>query len=262
MFAKRAKESKPEQRPQDGAGQTAESGRDPRDGVIKQLEQQLAEERQAAAALREALDASTFKLEILEKSYAKQLADARERLTKTEAQLADKQKVLAAFDGGHEEALRALTEARAELKQANTERDQLRKQVAEGGYRQRDERGTRVPLGLQGDQAGGTINQLIANAGWDDGAVLRVARDVITRGLSVRETEALVKKLAEGAAPRAPGKPAQSDVHTRAAEDALRLLFGTRVRIVRKGSKGRIEIDFGSEDELIRIYEQMTEKNL
>jgi len=33
------------------------------------------------------------------------------------------------------------------------------------------------------------------------------------------------------------------------------------VRIVRKGSKGRIEIDFGSEDELIRIYEQMTEKN-
>ena len=48
------------------------------------------------------------------------------------------------------------------------------------------------------------------------------------------------------------------DVHTRAAEDRLRLTFGTRVRIVRKGPRGRIEIDFGSEEELIRIYEQLT----
>ena len=51
----------------------------------------------------------------------------------------------------------------------------------------------------------------------------------------------------------------KADVHTRAAEERLRLLLGTRVRIVRKGAKGRIEIDFGSEDELIRIYEQLTE---
>ena len=34
--------------------------------------------------------------------------------------------------------------------------------------------------------------------------VLRIARDVIARGLSVRETESMVKKLAEGAAPKAP----------------------------------------------------------
>ena len=51
-------------------------------------------------------------------------------------------------------------------------------------------------------------------------------------------------------------KPA--DVHTRAAEERLRLRFGTRVRIVRQGAKGRIEIDFGSEDELIRIFDQLT----
>ena len=31
-------------------------------------------------------------------------------------------------------------------------------------------------------------------------------------------------------------------------------VLGTRVRIVRQGARGRIEIDFGSEDELIRIY--------
>ena len=54
-------------------------------------------------------------------------------------------------------------------------------------------------------------------------------------------------------------KAAPVDVHTRAAEEKLRLLFGTRVRIVRQGARGRIEIDFGSEDELIRLFDQLTD---
>jgi ParB family chromosome partitioning protein len=88
------------------------------------------------------------------------------------------------------------------------------------------------------------------------------ARDVIARSLSVRETESLVKKIAEAGAPAAePPPPTPVDVHTRAAEDRLRLVLGTRVRIVRQGPRGRIEIDFGSEDELIRLYEQLTARN-
>jgi ParB family chromosome partitioning protein len=88
------------------------------------------------------------------------------------------------------------------------------------------------------------------------------ARDVIGRNLSVRETESLIKKLTEQA--KTAHEPAASnpiDVHTRAAEDRLRLALGTRVRIVRQGPRGRIEIDFGSEDELIRLYEQLTARN-
>ena len=93
----------------------------------------------------------------------------------------------------------------------------------------------------------------------DEADQRRTARDVIARGLSVRETESLVKKIAEAQAPAAePAPPKPIDVHTRAAEERLRLLLGTRVRIVRQGPRGRIEIDFGSEDELIRIYEQLT----
>jgi hypothetical protein len=42
-------------------------------------------------------------------------------------------------------------------------------------------------------------------------------------------------------------------------EEKLRLVFGTRVRIVRSGPKGRIEIDFGSEEELIRLFEHLTQ---
>jgi ParB family chromosome partitioning protein len=89
----------------------------------------------------------------------------------------------------------------------------------------------------------------------DEASLLRLARDVVSRNLSVRETEALVKKAS---APSEPKPAAIVDVHTRAAEEKLRLALGTRVRIARKGKGGRIEIDFGSEDELHRLYEQLT----
>jgi ParB family chromosome partitioning protein len=95
----------------------------------------------------------------------------------------------------------------------------------------------------------------------DEGQQRSTARDVIARSLSVRETESLVKRIAEsGAPPRERAEPALADVHTRAAEDKLKFLLGTRVRIVRRGARGRIEIDFTSEEELIRIYEQLTER--
>jgi ParB family chromosome partitioning protein len=99
----------------------------------------------------------------------------------------------------------------------------------------------------------------------DEAAQRHASREVISRGLSVRDTEALVKKMVAGpksAAPREGGPghteaPAK-DVHTKAAEDRLRFALGTKVRIVRRGDGGAIEIDFGSEDELNRLYELLT----
>ena len=95
----------------------------------------------------------------------------------------------------------------------------------------------------------------------DEADQRRMARDVIARSLSVRETESLVKKIVERGthAREAPAQP-PVDIHTRAAEDRLKLLLGTRVRIVRQGTRGRIEIDFVSEEELIRIYDQLTDR--
>jgi ParB family chromosome partitioning protein len=91
----------------------------------------------------------------------------------------------------------------------------------------------------------------------DDAAQLRIGRDVVARGLSVRETETLVKRTV---APPPGKQDEQKDVHTRAAEERLRFALGTRVRIVRKGKGGRLEIDFGDENELHRLYEHLTEK--
>jgi ParB family chromosome partitioning protein len=99
-----------------------------------------------------------------------------------------------------------------------------------------------------------------ALVGLDDQARMKTAaREAVDRHLSVRETEALVRRLV------APAKPAHAapptDVHTRQAEERMRLALGTRVRIVRAGKGGRIEIDFVSEEELHRIYERITESN-
>ena len=90
----------------------------------------------------------------------------------------------------------------------------------------------------------------------DEAAQLRVARDIVAKNLSVRETEALVKKSTQPASAK---EPAQKDVHTRAAEEKLRFVLGTRVRIERQRKGGTIEIDFESEDELQRLFEALTD---
>ena len=89
----------------------------------------------------------------------------------------------------------------------------------------------------------------------------RLARDVVSRGLSVRETEALVKGELGRKGPEAEKKPAaKKDVHVRAAEEQLRLSLGTPVEIKRRGKGGTIAITFTNETELQRIYEYLTEK--
>ena len=116
----------------------------------------------------------------------------------------------------------------------------------------------RLPQEVRGNVASNALSMgharaILALA--DEAAQLRLARDVIARSLSVRETEALVKKAA---APEEKKPEKKIDVHTRAAEDKLRMSLGTRVRINRKGKGGRIEIEFVNEDELHRLYERLT----
>ena len=116
----------------------------------------------------------------------------------------------------------------------------------------------RLPAEVRAEVASGALSMGHARAlaGLaDEQAQLEIAREVLARDLSVRETEALVKRRSE---PRRPApEPPPPDVHTRAAEDRLKVALGTRVRIVRRGKRGRIEISFVSEDELQRLYEQL-----
>lgn len=85
----------------------------------------------------------------------------------------------------------------------------------------------------------------------------QAAAKVLDKGMSVRETEKLVKLLAAGKPAAAPGKELVQDANLRAAEDKLRRRLGTKVRIAQdiKTLKGKIEIEFADNGELNRIYD-------
>ena len=119
----------------------------------------------------------------------------------------------------------------------------------------------RLPPEVRAEVASGRLSMgharaLLAIA--DEAGQRQVAREVIAQSLSVRETEAVVKRV--GRVTRVgSGAPVGPDVHTRAAQDKLKMTLGTSVRIIRTGKGGRIEIAFGSEDELQRLYERLVD---
>ena len=85
---------------------------------------------------------------------------------------------------------------------------------------------------------------------------LEIAAQIVAKGLSVREVERRVNAVKTPAAKPSKKRP---DPNTREAERRLEQALGTAVRIRRQGrgqkQRGRMEIDFHSEEELHRLYE-------
>lgn len=83
---------------------------------------------------------------------------------------------------------------------------------------------------------------------------VQVARLVIEKGLSVRATEAEVKKLVSSkkADRKQTVQTVVADVQKRLASH-----FASPVSVVRKGTKGSISIPFSSDDELARLLEKI-----
>lgn len=82
---------------------------------------------------------------------------------------------------------------------------------------------------------------------------MQLAEKAAAQGFSVRQVERLVQKMNE---PReASGRPLQ-DPNIKAAVDELEKALGTRVRIIEKtDQRGRVEIEYYSQEELQRVYE-------
>ena len=82
---------------------------------------------------------------------------------------------------------------------------------------------------------------------------LQMAEKAAAQGFSVRQVERLVKKVNE---PREPSEGPLQDANIKAAVAELEASLGTRVRIVEKSDqRGRIEIEYYSQEELQRLYE-------
>ena len=76
------------------------------------------------------------------------------------------------------------------------------------------------------------------------------ARKIIKKGLSVREAELLSKKISRPAKVTSAKDPQISSL-----EEKLIKTLGTKVRILNKGKKGKIEIEYYSLEELDRLLD-------
>ncbi len=93
--------------------------------------------------------------------------------------------------------------------------------------------------------------------GLKDKAQSDAAQQVVARGLSVRETEKLVRKLLDGPKGGTANKPApREDPNVKRLQDDLSDKLGARVNIQQAGSgKGKLVIAYNSLDELEGILE-------
>lgn len=77
--------------------------------------------------------------------------------------------------------------------------------------------------------------------------------NILKNGLSVRDTEKYVERLKE--APVHKRKMAYKDPHVTALEEHIQRVLGTQVRICQGKKKGRIEIEYYTQEDLQRILE-------
>jgi ParB family chromosome partitioning protein len=104
---------------------------------------------------------------------------------------------------------------------------------------------------LQGQITEGHARSLLRLPSQND--QLRVLKAVLKGALSVRQTEQLVRRLAEE--PKQKTRPAEKPPELRALEDDFRRALGTKVSLSRGSKGGRLVIYFYSEEELRAIHD-------
>jgi ParB family chromosome partitioning protein len=104
-----------------------------------------------------------------------------------------------------------------------------------------------------GSLSAGHAKALAALSSADDQE--RLSEEIIRRALSVRQTEKRVARMAGGEKVR---HEKRRDPFTHDAEEKLSRRLQTRVRILRRRRGGKIEIAFGSEEELMGLFERLS----
>ena len=85
----------------------------------------------------------------------------------------------------------------------------------------------------------------------------RLIRTVIEAGLSVRQTEELVRRLREPRATSLADLNKRSDPELERVEEDLRRSLGTKVTLARSRRGGRIIIEYYSDEELGQLYDRL-----
>jgi ParB family chromosome partitioning protein len=94
-----------------------------------------------------------------------------------------------------------------------------------------------------------------------DDAMVKMGREAVSKGLSVREVERRVRSVRSGPSGSTAADPYEAlpggAPAVKRTQEALRRTLGTKVRITANGKRGRIEIDFASPDELNRLIDHL-----
>jgi ParB family transcriptional regulator, chromosome partitioning protein len=96
-----------------------------------------------------------------------------------------------------------------------------------------------------------------ALAGLPVEAQAQVVRTVVAQGLSVRQTEELVRRLREPRPAKSEPAAPRLDADLERVEAHLRERLGTKVVLSRSRTGGRIVIEYYSDEELGRLYEHL-----
>lgn len=108
----------------------------------------------------------------------------------------------------------------------------------------------------KGDLSQGHARAFLAMDNQDD--IKQLANETITKGLSVREVERLVKRVKQGETSNALDSPPPFSVVSNELEKFLTNRLGRKVNIRNSKSKGFIQIEFYGEDDLKLLAEQIT----
>ncbi len=84
-------------------------------------------------------------------------------------------------------------------------------------------------------------------------AQLKLWNEVMRKGLSVRETETLAKQSKPSVKQKKSPQPSSEQLYFTDVADDLSRYYGTKVQIKRRGSVGRVEIEFYGDQDLDRL---------
>jgi len=87
-----------------------------------------------------------------------------------------------------------------------------------------------------------------------DEAKLKIKKQIIKEGLSVRDVEGVIRGIKAGFKEGRRSQPLYLDPQTKFIEQEMTKILGTKVKIQSRGGKGRVVIDYYNPEDLDRIF--------
>lgn len=107
----------------------------------------------------------------------------------------------------------------------------------------------------RGEISAGHAKALLSLKNEDD--IVMLAKRIVAKGLSVRETEATVKRILSAKATVVKERDIQTDVYIKDVEDRASVILGRRVKITNTARKKTVELTFENDDDFSYVLRKL-----